>query len=329
MKSHRVLIIGCGSLGSRHLQAVASLPTVYEIEVVEPVPEAVRLGRQRLAEIPDLQEPTSVRWISSLSEATDHGDLCIIATQAKGRCEIFRQVADQLGYKAFVWEKIAAQSVTEMEESLGFAKDNGIKVWVNLQTRTASFYRRVKRKLDSSHSVVLSTVGGGQFLAANGIHVADLFAYYDGGQQIESTGGNIDPVLHPSKRSPELYDLTGTLHGSTENGSSLTIAYTESEGYWGHVSIASRNYQVVVDHLNNWAWEAEAASGWQWESVPYEGTLMVSHTTKEIADDILSSGICTLPTLEEALTSHRFILDGLRPHFGRLLGRPVDRCPVT
>ena len=49
---YRVLIVGCGEIGSRHLQAVASLPQVSEIEVVDPRPEALELGRERPQTIP-------------------------------------------------------------------------------------------------------------------------------------------------------------------------------------------------------------------------------------------------------------------------------------
>ena len=39
----RILIVGCGQLGGRHLQAVASLPSVREIDVVDPRPEGLEM----------------------------------------------------------------------------------------------------------------------------------------------------------------------------------------------------------------------------------------------------------------------------------------------
>ena len=108
MKTHkdwfRVLIVGCGQLGSRHLQAVASLANVREIEVVDPTPAALELGRQRLAELPDRQCGTIFRWLRSVEEASKDGDLCIVATQADVRCQLVYQVAETLEYRSFLLE---------------------------------------------------------------------------------------------------------------------------------------------------------------------------------------------------------------------------------
>ena len=46
-----LLLIGCGELGSRHLQALASLPSDIQsniqIEVLDSRPEALDIGRQK------------------------------------------------------------------------------------------------------------------------------------------------------------------------------------------------------------------------------------------------------------------------------------------
>ncbi len=326
---HRVLIVGCGELGSRHLQAVASLPLVKEIEVVDPRPDALRLGWERLADLPGPRPAIEVRWVSSVEEASKEGGLCIIATQAQGRCQLLRHIAETLGYTSFLLEKIVAPSVPEMVDSVEFTSSRGLSAWVNLQTRAAPFFQQAKGRLDPSEPIAFNVVGGMQFLATHGIHGADLFAFFDDCRSIEGSGSQVDPVLHPSKRGSHLYDLRGTLHGFTPKGSSLTISHIDSGSAWGHVSIASSRYRCFVDYLQHWAMEGGPESGWAWRQVPFEGNMLVSQTTKEFTTDILTSGRCALPTLEESLVSHRFILEELRPHFCRLLGRSLDQLPVT
>lgn len=328
-KSADILIVGCGELGSRHLQAVASLPQVNRIEVLDPRPESLQLGRDRLKEISDTNPTAEVSWITTLEDAAKNGGLCIIATQAKGRCELLRSVADTLGYKSFLLEKIADQSLAAIEETVGFCESNGISAWVNCQTRTVPTYQRLKEKLGSSEPIFFNAMGGMQFLATNGIHAADLFAYFDGSSSIDDTNTTIDPILHPSKRSAEQYDLTGTLSGSTSRGSSITISYAQGNLPWGHFSVASGNYRCVVDHMQRWMMETNSESDYKWQQVPFEGSLFVSETSKKIAADILSSSSCELPTLEESLVSHRFILNGLLPSFSKLLNKPLDVCPVS
>jgi hypothetical protein len=327
--AYRVLIVGCGQLGSRHLQAVAAVPQVEQIEVVDPNPLALRLGLQRLSEVTERRASTSVRWLSSLKDASRSGDLCIIATQAEGRCQLVKEVSESLGYSSFLLEKIVAQSVQEMEGLVQFAEAMGISAWVNCQIRTFPFHRRVKKHIGPKDAVMLSAMGSNQRLATNGIHIADLFAYFDESPRIDSAGASIDQVLHSSKRGPRLYDLSGTLHGYTKKGSRLNISYTDGYCNWEHISIATGRYRCVVDHKQGWAFESDADSEWAWRQVPFEGNLLVSQTTRDFAARILTSGKCPLPTLEQSLVSHRFILGELQPNFSRLLGRELDLCPVT
>ncbi len=105
MKNARILIIGCGELGSRHLQAVASLSEVTEIQVVDPIEPSLERGKARIKEIADLNPAISFRWLRTLEEASVGGDLCIIATQAKGRCALVKEIIEKGGYHQFLIEK--------------------------------------------------------------------------------------------------------------------------------------------------------------------------------------------------------------------------------
>ena len=323
--------MGCGQIGSRHLQAVSSLPHVREIEVVDSRPDALALGRQRLAEVPDRQPSTKYKWLPSIDEASDGGDLCIVATQAKGRCQLVRQIADALGYSGFLLEKVVSQSAYEYEDLMQFTEDRGISAWVNCKSRAYPFHKRVKQLLDPSEPIIFSVVGGNHGLANNGIHAADLFAFYDEAGCIESAGSHIDPVLHPSRRGNGVYDLSGALHGYTEKGSYFTLFYGRDHEQWEHISIGTRRYRCVIDHLKRTAYESDEASGWEWRQVPepLDDGVLISHMTRQFASDILSSGCCELPTLEECAVAHRFMLGELQPHFSRLLDKEAELCPVT
>jgi predicted dehydrogenase len=318
--TYRILIVGCGQLGSRHLQAVASLPQVREVEVVDPRPEALNLGRERLSEVTDRQPRTAFRWLSSLEDASRGGELCIVATRADVRCKLVRQIAETL---------LVAQSVRDYENLMDFSKAKGLSIWVNCKARAYPSHRRVKAHLDLAEPIIFSVAGGNQGLATNGLHDADLFAFYDGTSQIESAGACIDPNLHPSKRGNGLFELSGTLRGFTEKGSHFTVSFAADHEGPVHFSISSRCYRAVINDMMKWFYESTADSRWSWRQVPYEANLMVSNMTRAFAADILRLGHCELPTLEECFPAHQFILIELNPHFNRLLGTEGDRCPVT
>ena len=48
---YRVLLVGCGNVGSRHLQALVKIPFPLKIDIIEPNPSSKKLGLSRLEEI--------------------------------------------------------------------------------------------------------------------------------------------------------------------------------------------------------------------------------------------------------------------------------------
>lgn len=297
--------------------------------MVDPRPEALALGKQRLSEVAQRSLSTSYRWLNSMDQATPNGDLCIVGTLAEGRCRLVMDVVESLGFNTFLLEKVVGQSTKELEELLHFTRSRGVSTWVNCKGRAYDFHLRAKEKLNPDDSVVFTIVGGNHGLATNGVHAADLFAFYDGATCIKSRDTRIDPILHPAKRGNAIFDLSGTLSGYTDKGSQMSLSYTPDHQNYEHFSIATRDYRCIVDQVQRWAMESDASSGWAWRQVPFDGPILVSEMTKKFAADIIDTGRCQLPTLEQSLVAHRFILDELRPHFCQLLGREVELCPVT
>lgn len=328
-ENFRILIVGCGELGSRHLQAVAAVPSVREIEIVDSRPEALALGRARLAEVAGTHAHLKVRWLASIAEATPGGDLCIVATQAAGRCGIVRAVSSEFGYKNFLIEKIVAQSVADYQELLAYAGVHQLSVWVNFKTRAHPSHRRVKEHLHASEPLIFSAFGGNHGLANNGIHVADLFLFLDESTGIEVVSAVVDERLHPSKRGPTIHDLSGTIFGKSAKGSSMMISFAGHHNSPVHFSIVSPRYRAVVDDQKKCFFESTPETDWVWKSIPFEENLAVSYMTTSFVDDILLNHKCELPTLQESFPAHQFILSVLSPHFERLHVLKDGRCPVT
>jgi predicted dehydrogenase len=320
------LIVGCGQLGSRHLQAIAGLPEVAQVEVYDPNPDAIRLGQQRLNEIRD-RCVDDFCWLSDLEKASPAGDLCIIATRADVRCRVVREIATKLDYHSFLLEKIVAQSVRDYDELLAFCRQRRLSAWVNCKTRAHTSHQRIKSKLNPNFPIVFTALGGNHGLANNGIHAADLFVFYDETDKIEFLGGQIDSQIHSSKRGSDIFDLSGTIYGSSRKGSQFMLSFGNHDCP-GCFSILSPTYRAVVDDMMKWFYESSLESGWEWRQVPFDANLLVSSMTRVFVRDILAKDQCELPTLEQCYPAHEFILKALQPRFTELLGMQ-DHCPVT
>jgi hypothetical protein len=327
--AERVLLIGCGEIGSRHLQAIASVDRVSEIEVVDPRPEQLALGQKRLAEIGAAGSQARLRWLTSLDAASPGGDLCVVATQAAGRRQVVEEAVERLGYRAFLLEKIVTQSVEDYEQLLKFCDSHGVRAWVNCKTRAYPFHQAARRNFDPAAQIQFNVMAGNHGLAVNGIHSVDLFVYYDRSRSLTDTGAVIEPILHHSKRGADIFDLSGTIYAISDKGSVLSITFSGNHLAPPCYVVSSDGYRFVLDQWSRWAWEADAGSGWQWRPTAFEGDLTISTMSRTFVADILARSETELPTLQGCYPAHAYLLSTLQPHFSRLLRRELDRCPVT
>jgi len=329
MKKHKILLVGCGQLGSRHLQAIAALDHVMEVHVIDNNPASIETGKARLAQLADLNREIKFYWHDGFDRSLANGDLCLIATQARGRKDLLKRAAGEFGYRTFMIEKVVDQSVDDYLDLMEYSNRNELSVWVNCPVRTYAIHKYIKSRLKPGESVTFSDFGGNHGLGCNGVHPADLFLFYDGSAEIKISGSRVDPILHPSKRGKEIMDLSGSLYGYTEKGSDFILSFSSRHYDPEIFSITSDSCRYIVDHSMMLAHESLAESGWDWRRVPMEENIFVSHLSKRFVSDILLRGKCELPTLQEAFSAHKFILDQLLPHFNRLLGLKAKSCPIT
>ena len=328
--SKKVLLVGCGQVGSRHLQAVSSLNEVSEIHIVDSNSKSIDLAKTLLGEVPDINRKIKFKLFKELSDDSREGDIFIVATLAKGRCELVKQIENKLNYKNFLIEKIASQSVREYLDLLQFCEKKELSVWVNCQMRSYKIHKYIKSLLDPSEPIIFGNFGGNLGLACTGIHYADLFLFYDGSKEIKSACSNIDNILHPSKRGKDIYDLSGMLCGYSKKGNRCIISYGKTDMGPDYVSIVSSRYKFIVDnYITTAAFESRADSNWTWRRVPIKEKYLVSLMSKRVVFDIFKKGTCNLPTLSECLPAHKYILSELLPHFNKLLSVKDDYCPVT
>ena len=323
----RALIVGCGDIGSRHLQAVAALPEISEIEVVELRPEAIDLAKARLAEVPQGAK-RSVRWLSRVEDARPDGAICIVATQAKDRVSLIAQLTESLSYQAFLVEKIVAQSRTEYEELLELQRRRSLRIWVNCKTRAYPFHLKSREYFSADEPIQFSVFAGNHGLASNGLHSVDLFVFYDRCEFLTPAYTSVDDILHQSRRGSDVYDLSGTLVARSNKGSTIHLSFAAGHFAPPSYMVASSRFRFVLDQWDRLAFTS-AGTDWKWHAADFKDDLLISTMSKQFVAQILKESRCDLPTLAECRAAHVFVLDELLPHFGRLMGRRLDRCPVT
>ena len=155
----KILIIGCGELGSRFLQAAVSLPVITEIDIVEPGEKAMNTAIQRMNDVGRDMSTLKVNWFSSLEAVTSAGDMAVIATQSDVRLSVF-EAALKIGYRYFLIEKIVTQSVADYQRMIDLTQNTQSKVWVNCKTRNYPIWEYIQKKIDPLEKVIFHSTGG-------------------------------------------------------------------------------------------------------------------------------------------------------------------------
>ena len=147
-----IVLVGCGNIGSRHIQALTKLPFKITLHLVEPSLESQNLTKSRLDEI-SLDNIDELVWHSSVEEPIPKSDLTIIATQSIGRADLIKNLLEN-GHSRFLIEKIVCQSTEEYKLLNSKFQEFDAKGWINTNRRYMEPYRQLKDSIkDESASI--------------------------------------------------------------------------------------------------------------------------------------------------------------------------------
>ena len=87
-----ILLVGCGEIGSRHLQALAKMEIPVRIWAIDPNLISLKTAKARFEEIPKNENIQSIKFESEIPKNLGNMDLSIISTTSKIRFFVFKQI---------------------------------------------------------------------------------------------------------------------------------------------------------------------------------------------------------------------------------------------
>ena len=322
----KILLVGAGNIGSRHLQALALLNRDAEITVVDQSEESLNLAKERFESVYKSDYKISVSYVKDLKDAYIDADVAIVATSAKPRKMIVEALLENTAIKNYILEKVVFQSVDDLYEIKKKFEERGVKAWVNCPRRNMSIYKEI-RELLSKESYVNYLVEGGEWgMGCNSIHFLDAYAYLSGATEFFSDVKRLDAGHVDSKRSG-YYEFTGQLDIDSDKGQ---VTMRSIKGRDAHLvaEITSDHYQIVVDESRGKAWFRSEESGWDFKEKEFD-VMYVSQTTQLNVEAILDRGDCDLAPYEESLKYHEAILNAFLNHLGKTEDYRDCVCPIT
>lgn len=320
MSVKNIVIVGAGQLGSRHLQGLKKAQVPMRIFVVDASDNSLQICEQRYNEVPENQLVESICFATSLQGIPEKIDFAIVATGSKPRAAIIQELVEKHKCQRLILEKFLFPKMADYEEISALFKHNDVRAWVNCSRRYFTCYQNLRQLLLNDGPIDFKLEGKNWGLCCNSIHQIDLFAFLSGESDISFDCSQIDPVIYESKRSGYI-EMTGTILGKTEKGSSLQISSYEQYDETGRCVITSQHHKVEISE----AVQKMTVDGREEEMV----LLYQSEMTGRYIEEFVTSDELPLAKFEESAKLHQQILPHFLNIYNKIKGLQSDLCPIT
>lgn len=320
MTTTNIAIIGAGQLGSRHLQGLKKASVPMNIYVLDASTESLEICEQRYKEIADNNLIEKIVFTTQWDEIPASIDIAIVATGSKPRCAIIHELVEKHQCHMLILEKFLFPKMSDYDDISRLFQNNEVRAWVNCNRRYFACYQKLREVLVNDGPITFIMEGENWGLCCNSIHQIDLFAFLSGTKKISFDCSGIDHILYESKRAGYI-EMTGTIKGIAENGSSLQISsFAEFDGT-GKLSIKSQHHYVeIFEGLNKMYIDGMEEP----MNMSYQSNL-----TDKYVEDLLSTHSLPLASYEESANLHQQILPLLLQIYNKLKGIDSNLCPIT
>ncbi|WP_367606912.1 Gfo/Idh/MocA family oxidoreductase [Legionella sp. W05-934-2] len=299
----KIVIIGAGQLGSRHLQSLNLLDFELDILVVDPNIESLNTAKSRFeATISSVRH--TIHYSQELVISGDV-DVAIIASTAKVRRSIIENLVSQAHVKHLVLEKLLFNQKDDYQAIGSLIENHQIQTWVNCPMRQMAFYQQLQ-PLYHNKPMQLHVYGSQYGLVTNAIHYLDYVAYLTGDNDFKLNLSHLDKQVVNSKR-PGYYELTGTLIAEFSNGSIASIHCNKAGGAPIQIEIYNNEHRAISREWEHAAWVTGENYDWKWQEVsaeiPFQSVL-----TANLVKELLLENKCALPDYRTSAHTHLQLL---------------------
>jgi len=308
------------------LQGLLRLEEPQRVYVLDSSSASLAVSKERASEI---EHTAELFFLNTWEKLPLTFDLAIIATGANVRAAVTKRLLD--GYKVnnLVLEKILFQDIESYQIIGNLIKETHTPTWVNHPRRMFKHYQHIKEFIALANEPIIFTVAGGNWgLACNTLHFMDLCSFLSGRLVTAVCMESVDPVIIESKRVNNI-EFTGSVKGTLGNNSSFMI--TSFDGSISDVSIlvASRSQRWLIHEgkspsVNYFS----ELTGFKQEVYEFKNEFQSTLTTR-LAQDIFVTGLCSLPTYDEACASHVPFIKAAINKYNEIIGAKTLSCPIT
>lgn len=321
----KILIIGAGQLGSRHLQGLVKFNRQLDIYVVDPVEDSLRTAKMREEEI---NHRHSIVYSLTWDTLPSTFDIVIVATNANIRERIIFELLRNYNVGFLILEKVLFQELSSYGVVSDLLVEKRVRTYVNHPRRMFDSYKNLKSILETNKKTVFSIFGGSWGIACNALHFLDLFVFLTGKKLKDINTDFLDELILESARKG-FVEFTGTLSGQLEDGSFFSITSLNEAPTPITVSLYNNEQRFLIQEgglsqIYMLFKKEDFVCKNEFFKVQYQSEL-----TTNILIEILENNECSLPTYEQARHSHEIFLKAMLEKYNTIKGFNTTILPIT
>ncbi|MCV2885448.1 Gfo/Idh/MocA family oxidoreductase [Aestuariibacter sp. AA17] len=318
-----IVVVGCGNIGFRHVQALLSEKNHYDILAYDPDVAGLNAAEFALLN----QDKFASKILKTTTEFPRNMDisLAIIATNADVRFAVTESLIQQNTVKSIVFEKVLFQSKVEVDKMSSLLNQQSISAWVNCPRRMMPCYKKVKERINPQQPIKMELFGKNVGMACNAIHFLDLFFYLGNINPVNlDFQTNLDDRLLKAKRSG-FYELTGEIYLECDKHSIHINCDDDGGKEEIKIKIENSGAEFQIDEINS-----DILTVIDNESIKSDFILpFQSQMSQKFSLGIIKHDKCELPSFDESAKLHVAMIEAFLPQFNRLLHQSNDFIPIT
>jgi len=318
----KVIIIGLGQIGSRHLQSLAQVKTPLEIYGVDPSIESLDVAKQRFFEV-DIGN-VKFKPISEIPKGKVF-DFAIVATSSLTRFTVTKQLIESNKIKNILLEKVLFAELPHYKAMSDLLNAFNVNAWVNCPMRSYPIHYQIRKKLDNSDPVKVTVEGMEWGLGCNSMHFIDLVNYFTNTALKTVDSSELIPNIFPSKRSSYI-EIYGQLKCIYENENSLNLECVQGDGYFRRMVIDNGKQSFVYDDSRGVV--THTIDGALNEEIPYRIPFQ-SELTGKVCEDVIGKNTCELISYADSADQHYLYVSELLRFLSKISGQTQAICNIT
>ena len=232
--------------------------------------------------------------------------------------EIVKNITLNTEVNYWILEKILATSISDLNEIKSLTMSS-LNSWVNTPMHAWPLYKYLVTKYTSPKKVSANFLNFNG-LACNCIHYIDFISRWVNSEVEVIDLTSLKDSWIPAKREG-FYEIEGRMSVKFKDGTILNMSSKDDD----------KDYivEIVVEgetwHINENDGHAKSSYG----NEIFEKTLLQSELTAIFLEQIVNTGNCELPNLEQSINQHIPLIHNLINHWNQFMDSEIDRVPIT